>query len=401
MSASTSGSSSRRILFLEPVGGIAGDMFLACALDLGVSQLQLEQALAGLKLPGWRFAVTRAERHAIAGTHLDVEVDPSVAQSHHRPLSEIEAMIQAAESMPPRARERALAVFRVIGEAESKIHGVPLEQIHFHEVGAIDSIIDICGAAVVLELLGDPEVIATAPPLGSGFVRSAHGNIPVPAPATLEILKEVPVRFEGVGELTTPTGAALLKTLARIGVPPAMVVERTGYGVGTKQMADRPNVLRGSIGRAVAQTVPADSTWVLEANLDDCSPQLLGALLETMLELGAHDAYVVPATMKKSRPGHLFGVVAPGEIRDALVDRLLSESTTLGVRFYPVERTMLDRRFEEVETPFGKVRIKLGERGGVLVNAHPEFDDCRKAAQAAGVPIKQVMAAALVAFHCR
>lgn len=390
--------SERKRLYLEPVGGIAGDMFLAAAIDLGVAPGEIEQALSGLGVPGWRFAVSRAVRHAISGTHVDVEVDASTgAEGHpHRALSDIQALIRGAGTMPERARERALAVFQVIGEAEAKVHGVPLEEIHFHEVGAVDSIVDICGAAVVLELLGDPEVYAAPPPLGSGAVRAAHGTMPVPAPATLEILRDVPVRFEGVGELTTPTGAALLKALCRVEPPGEMVVERVGYGIGTKDFRDRPNVLRASLGRVAHGE---GETYVIEANLDDCSPQLLGGLLEAVLELGALDAYVLPATMKKSRPGHLLGVLATADRKDAVVEALLSETTTLGVRMHRVERTALDRRFEEVETRYGRVRIKLGLWNGRVVNAQPEYEDCRRAAQASKTPVKQVWAEALARYH--
>jgi len=386
----------RKILYLDPVGGVAGDMFLAAAVDLGVAPAAISAALAGLGVPGWRLVVARSERHAIVGTHLDVEVDAALAGGQHRSLSSIQSLIQGAQSMPERARQRAQAVFACLGAAEAKVHGVPLDQVHFHEVGAVDSIVDISGAAVVLELLGDPEVLAAAPPLGSGMVKTEHGMTPVPGPATLEILKDVPVRFEGVGELTTPTGAALLRTLSRIGEAPEMVVERVGYGVGTADFKDRPNVLRAIWGRA-SHAGPA-GTYVVEANVDDCSPQVLGFLIERLLEVGAVDAYVLPATMKKSRPGHLLGAVVPADARDAVTRLLLSESTTLGVRSHRVERDTLERESHEVQTPYGKVQVKVGKRGGAVLNAQPEFEDCRRLAVEHRVPLKQVWTAALVAF---
>ncbi|WP_073565322.1 nickel pincer cofactor biosynthesis protein LarC [Archangium sp. Cb G35] len=385
----------RKILYLEPVGGIAGDMFLAAGVDLGVTPEAIARALSGLNVPGWKLAVSRAVRHAISGTHLDVVLDEREAHPH-RAYSDIRQLIEAADTLSPRAKERALAVFRAIGEAEAKVHGVSIDAIHFHEVGAVDSIVDICGAAVVLDLLGDPEVYSAPPPLGSGTIRVAHGNMPIPVPATLELLRDVPVRFEGVGELTTPTGAALLKVLARIGQPPPdFIVERIGYGVGTKDFKDRPNVLRAAMGRAEAR---AEGLWVVEANLDDSTPQLLGYLLEHVLGKGALDAWVVPATMKKARPGHVLSVLVEGGKKETVVDTLMRESTTLGVRSYAVERTALERDWVEVETPWGKVRVKRGLRNGVVLNAHPEFEDCRKVAEAAGVPLKQVMAAALAAL---
>jgi hypothetical protein len=386
----------RKILYLEPVGGIAGDMFLAAGVDLGVSPEAISQALSGLQVPGWKLAVSRAVRHAISGTHLDVVLDEREAHPH-RAYADIRQLIEAAPTLSPRAKERALAVFRAIGEAEAKVHGVSIDAIHFHEVGAVDSIVDICGAAVVLDLLGDPEVYAAPPPLGSGTIRVAHGNMPIPVPATMELLRDVPVRFEGVGELTTPTGAALLKVLTRIGQPPPdFIVERIGYGVGTKDFRDRPNVLRASMGRAEARS---EGLWVVEANLDDSTPQLLGYLIEHLLGSGALDAWVTPVTMKKARPGHLLGALVDGGAKEALVDTLLRESTTLGVRSYRVERTALERDWVEVETPWGRVRVKRGLRNGVVLNAHPEFEDCRKVAEAAGVPLKQVMAAALAALN--
>ena len=386
---------SRKILYLEPIGGIAGDMFLAAGIDLGISADEIARALGGLNLPGWRFSVRKDVRHSISGTRLDVELAPGA--TGERTLTEILAMIEKASGIPARAKDRARRVFHVIGEAEAKIHSVPLEQVHFHEVGAIDSIVDICGAAMVLELLGDPEVYAAPPPLGSGMGRSAHGSIPIPAPATLEILRDLPVRFEGVGELTTPTGAALLKALCRMEAPPPLTVEGVGYGLGTKDFADRPNVLRASLGRAAGN--PPSAIYVIETNLDDCSPQILGALVEELIERGALDAFVLPATMKKGRPGHLLAAVVSANRKDVIAEVLLTGSTTLGIRSYPVERIELDRRFEEVETRYGRVRIKLGLRGSAVVNAQPEFEDCRQLARQHRVPVKEVQAEALACYR--
>jgi hypothetical protein len=369
-------------------------MFLAAGIDLGVSPEAISQALGGLNVPGWKLAVSRAVRHAISGTHVDVALDAREAHPH-RAYSDIRQLIEAAPTMPPRAKERALAVFRAIGEAEAKVHGVSIDAIHFHEVGAVDSIVDICGAAVVLELLGNPEVHAAPPPLGSGTIRVAHGQMPIPVPATLELLRDVPVRFEGVGELTTPTGAALLKVLAHIGHPPDFIIEKVGYGVGTKDFRDRPNVLRASLGRAEEK---AEGLWVVEANLDDSTPQLLGHLIEKLLVVGALDAWVTPTVMKKSRPGHLLSAVTEGGKRETVMDTVLRESTTLGVRFHRVERQALERDWVEVETPWGRVRVKRGLRNGEVLNAHPEFEDCRKVAEAAGVPLKHVLSAALAAL---
>ena len=385
------------VLYLEPVGGIAGDMFLAAMLDLGVDARALEEGLRTLGLDGWGFEVSRAVRQAISGVHLNVALSSEVPHVH-RGLTEILGRIDGS-ALPPRAKAQARAVFEVIGRAEAKIHDVPLESVHFHEVGAVDSIVDVCGAALALEMLGQPEVVSAPPPLGSGMVDTMHGRFPVPVPATLEILRDLPVRFEGQGELTTPTGAALLRALSRPGPPPPMRLERTGYGLGRRELADRPNVLRATLGTPVDAT--ESRVWELAVTLDDATPQLLGYLVETLLSHGALDAWVAPATLKKSRPGHVLSVLVGAADRERVVRLLLTESPTLGVRAWPVERTVLDRAQVEVETAYGPVRVKVGSLDGQTLNAAPEYDDVRARAEAAGVPFKQVWAEALAAYARR
>ena len=386
--------SSEGVLWLEPVGGIAGDMFLAAALDLGVSQTDLEAQLRSLDVPGWKLELSRAERHAIVGTHVEVIVTEPEGGHVHRSWKDIDALITRS-ALSATAKSRALRVFRLIGEVEAQIHGTTLDLIHFHEVGAVDSIVDICGAAVALDLLGNPKVYSAPPPLGSGTIRIAHGVVPVPVPATLALLKDVPVRFEGLGELTTPTGAALIKAFATVAPPPPLIIERIGYGVGTKDFKDRANVLRMSVGRT-AQV--SSALTVLECNLDDCSPQVLGAVIELLMARGALDAWIAPVVMKKGRPGHLVGVLTDGEHRAALIETLIAETTTLGVREHDVTRTALERRHETVQTKWGPVRVKLGLRGDAVLNAAPEFEDCRAIAAQAKVPLKDVQAAASAAW---
>ena len=384
----------KQVLFLEPVGGIAGDMFLAAALDLGVKLEDVEKMLRTLDLPGWQFKVTRQERHSITGTHVDVVVDEAVAGHQHRSWKDIDALIKKS-GLPEQAKARALDVFLRIGTVEAQIHGVSLEEIHFHEVGAVDSIVDICAAAVVLELLGNPTVISTPPPLGSGTVRIAHGVVPVPVPATLALLKDVPVKFEGIGELTTPTGAALLRAFATIGTPPQMTVSKVGYGLGTKDFKDRANLLRMSVGQPLQQQT---SLVTLECNLDDCSPQVIGAVTEQLLEAGALDVWVVAAQMKKNRPGQLLSILCETTLRETLVDLVFRETTTLGIREVPVARHVLERRFETVQTQWGPVKVKIGFRGATVFNAVPEFEDCRALSREFKVPLKQVQQAALSAW---
>jgi hypothetical protein len=402
------------LLLLEPIGGIAGDMFLAAALDLGVDRAALERALGTLGVPGFRLEVRRKSDCGIAGTHVEVVV--AGEERHARGLREILALVDAS-GLTPRARAAARAVFEAIGRAEAKVHGVPLEEVHFHEVGAVDSIVDVCGAAVVLELLGWPRVLAAPPELGRGLGRSAHGPMPIPPPAVLELLAGKPVRPGGPpGEAVTPTGAAILAVLAEIGPLPGFVPRRIGYGVGTVGWPDRPNVLRMTaadaipLGPAPSPGPPPGSPlapargpvlWVLETNLDDCPGQLVARAIAGALEAGALDAWAAPLTMKKGRPGLLLAALVEEPAREAVTRVLFEETTTLGIRRHPVERDRLEREVATVETPYGPVRVKVALLDGREVGAHPEHDDCVERSRERGVPVKEVMAAALAAHRGR
>jgi pyridinium-3,5-bisthiocarboxylic acid mononucleotide nickel chelatase len=385
-----------KILLLEPVGGIAGDMFLAAALDLGVDRAALDGALATLGVPGFRLLATRAESGGVRGAHVDVLVPEGETRARHLP--EILALVDGS-GLSPRSRAAARAVFERIGRAEARVHGVPVEEVHFHEVGALDSIVDVCGAAAAMELLGWPRVLCAPPELGQGFVSTAHGRLPVPPPAVLEILKGIPVRPGGPpGEAVTPTGAALLAELAQVADPatfPAFAPERIGYGVGTARWPDRPNVLRMTLGQELA----GGALYVLEANLDDCPGQLVARAIEAALAAGALDAWAAPLTMKKGRPGLLLGALATADRRDAVARVLVDETTTLGVRFHAVDRIELDRELVPVATPYGEVRVKVARRGEATVGAHPEYEDCLARAREHGVPVKEVLAAAAAAFR--
>jgi pyridinium-3,5-bisthiocarboxylic acid mononucleotide nickel chelatase len=395
------------LLVLEPVGGIAGDMFLAAALDLGVDRAALEGALRTLPLSGWRLEVRRATVSGIAGTHLDVVVEGE--QPHHRALAEILALLDAS-GLPPRARGAARRIFERIGRAEAKVHDVPLEDVHFHEVGAVDSIVDVCGAAVVMDLLGWPRVLCAPPELGRGIARTAHGPMPIPPPAVLELLAGKPVRPGGPpGEAVTPTGAALLAELAEVGPLPAFVPRRIGYGVGTARWPDRPNVLRMTAAEQAPVEAGGDDArtgdagapalWVLETNLDDCPGQLVARALEAALEAGALDAWAAPVTMKKGRPGVLLSALVEEPRRAAVTRVLFEETTTLGVRRHAVLRDALQREVRTVETRYGPVRVKVALAGEREVGAHPEYDDCQARARERGVAVKEVMAAALAAHR--
>ncbi len=384
------------LLCIEPVGGIAGDMFLALCFDLGMPRAELEAQLALLPLSGYRLEVSRSMRHEIEGTHLDVVIDEPVHGHAHRAWSDIRELIRGSK-LSERIKERALGIFGRIAIAEAHVHAVDVEKVHFHEVGAVDSIVDVVGAAIAVELLGAPEIYCTPPPMGSGLIKSAHGMTPIPPPATLEILKERPVKFEGVGELTTPTGAALVAALTREESFPPLRVERVGYGVGTKDFRDRPNVLRGLLARRAEKQ--SSELLVLEANLDDATPQLLAWALDAALAAGALDAWIAPLTMKKGRPGHLLGVLVSGEKREALTAVLLRETPTLGVRAHAVERAESARRFETVQTAYGPVRVKIGSVQGRDTNATPEYEDCARLAREKSVPLKEVIAAAVAALR--
>ena len=383
-------------------------MFLAAALDLGVERGALEAALSTLDVPGFQLEVTRAEAGGIAGTHLDVRVEGP--QPHHRAVTAILALVRES-GLAPRAREAALALFERIGRAEAAVHGIPLERVHLHEVGAVDSIVDLCGAAVVLDLLGWPRLVVAPPELGQGWVSTCHGRLPVPAPAVLELMKGWPVRPGGPpGEAVTPTGAAILSTLGEAGPPPTFTPRKIGYGVGTSRWPDRPNVLRLTLGDvdergpggggAGGGGSPGGEVWQVELNLDDCPGELVARAIEVALDEGALDAWAVPCTMKKGRPGLVLGALVTADRREAVARGLVAETTSLGARWFPVERLELDRALEPVETAYGTVRVKVGRRQGAVVNAHPEYEDCAARAREHGVPVKEVLAAALAEWRC-
>ena len=323
-------------------------------------------------------------------------------QPHARSLAEILDLIEKS-GLAVRAKAAARALFERIGRAEAKVHGIPIEEVHFHEVGAVDSIVDLCGAAVALDLLGWPRMFSAPPELGRGIVRTAHGPMPIPAPAVLELLAGKPVRPGGPsGEAVTPTGAAILAELCEVGPLPDFTPGRVGYGLGTRSWPDRPNLLRMTLGQLAGAERPrdgGDALWVLEANLDDCTGQLVGRAIEAALEAGALDAWAAPLTMKKGRPGVLLGALCEESRRQAVTAVLLGETTTLGVRRHRVERDALDRRMDTVETAYGTVRVKVALQGERQVGAQPEYDDCLERAREHGVPVREVMVAALVAHR--
>lgn len=418
------------IAYFDCFSGISGDMVLGALVDVGLEVGALERELHKLKLPGWSIAAEKVRRGAIAATQVkvtvegseDVHTHPATQQrrrdagatkhSHeghhhhhhhdHRGLSEIVKMIDDA-GLAPRAADRAKKIFQRLGEAEAKVHGIEIEKVHFHEVGAVDSIVDIVGAAIGFELLGIDEFACSAMDVGGGQVKTEHGLLPVPAPATAELLRGVPTHSSGIQrELVTPTGAAIARTLAtQFGAIPAMRLRAIGYGAGSADLAEKPNVLRVLVGEHVgAETGKWDAPiTVIETNVDDMSPQIYGYFAEKALAAGALDVFSTPAQMKKNRPGLLVTILSEPENVSSMIDMIFRETTTIGVRTYDVRRKTLDRELVAVETRFGTVRMKVSRMNGSLLTATPEFDDCQVIAAERGVPLKEVIAAATFEFQ--
>jgi hypothetical protein len=372
-------------------------MIVGALLDCGLEIGALERELAKLGLTGYRIRRERRSRSAIQATKFVVEIDAAHGHTHaqershaHRPFRDIRRMIRDSD-LGSRVCELALQVFVRLAEAEGKVHGVEPDDVEFHEVGAVDSIVDVVGAAWAIDTLGIGDLVVSPLPLGSGIVQSAHGPLPVPGPATAELLRGFVVRLgDGQGELVTPTGAAIVSALGRPGAMPArFVVDRVGYGAGDRELADRPNLLRVLLGEQ-AGAVGVDSLLLIETNLDDLNPELYEHVMERLFAAGARDVFFAPIHMKKNRPAVLLSVLADPERRDALTQVLFDETSTLGVRLVPVERLRIEREVRGVETPFGRVRVKIGKDPGGHVNVAPEYDDCKRLALAAGVALKRV-----------
>jgi uncharacterized protein (TIGR00299 family) protein len=416
-----------KTLYLDIFSGISGDMFLGAMIDLGVDAAVLEAELAKLSLGGYQLHVGRKTKANIEGVKFDVHLLPTKGDEHshehghshshshddnghphERSFADIKALITDS-SLSGWVKEKSIAVFRRVAVAEGKVHGMPPDEVHFHEVGAVDSIIDIVGGCIALELLGKPRVLAAPVTEGTGWVDCAHGRFPVPTAATLEILgaRGVAVnQCDEPHELVTPTGAALLAEFAESfelmrGVTP----ERIGYGLGTRDMNTRPNVLRAVLGQAEAATEAKPLDWerdtvtVIETNLDDINAEHLGHFVETALEAGALDVFHTPIQMKKNRPGVLLTVLCAEADADRFSEMILRETTALGVRRHAADRRKLRREVVTIDTPLGQVRVKLGRLNGEVVQAAPEYESCREVAAKAGVPLKAVYAAAQKALE--
>ena len=444
-----------RIAYLECFSGISGDMFMGALLDAGVAPSVFQDAVAALKI-GARLEISRVVRTGISATKADVWVNgekdsprevyweqqhsrhqhshdeshprdhgehshshadghshdgPSHAHSHThshahehgRGLTEIRQIISTA-SISSGAKKTAIQIFEALGRAEARIHNTSIDNVHFHEVGAVDAMVDIVCAAIGAEALGVDEIICSPLNVGGGTVECAHGTIPVPAPATVELLAGAPVYSSGpMMELVTPTGAAIVKTLAsRFASFPEMKIERAGYGAGTRDFPGHPNVLRLTIGESTLHSLAANSSTdtvaVLEANLDDLNPQVFGYVVDRLFEAGALDAFAMPVQMKKNRPGTLLTVLCKPEHAGELTQLIFTETTTLGVRRREETRQTLARRWESVGTPWGEVRVKIASMNGTVTNYAPEYEDCRRIAIENRVPLKTVMQEAAQAY---
>jgi len=394
-----------RIAYLDAFSGVSGDMTVGALLDLGLPLGAVRDAIATLDLHGVEVHTDRVERGGIAATKFHVRVhgehpDPPDGHRHgshgHRAYREIRELLSASRLDAP-VRARALAVFARLAEAEGEAHGVATEQVAFHEVGALDAIVDVVGAALGFTHLGIDTIYCSALPLGRGMVHAAHGPLPVPGPAVTALVRGRAVRFEdGASELVTPTGAAIVAALAAPGSVPEFRVDRVGYGAGDRVLADRPNLLRIVLGEPVI-TPASDEVLVLEATIDDTSPELWGHVLERLLDSGAKDAFLEPVVMKKSRPGVTLRVLAAPADRDRLAGVIFAETSTIGLRWAPWRRIVLPRETRIVETEYGPVGVKLATAPDGTTNVAPEFEDCRRIARARGVALKLVYQAALAA----
>jgi uncharacterized protein (TIGR00299 family) protein len=380
------------LAYFDCFSGISGDMTLGALVDAGMPIEALRLELAKLNLPGYTLACEQVRRSGLAATKVHVVLEDKEQPARH--LSDIEKIIDGS-SLPPTVKQKSLSIFQRLAEVEAKVHGTTPDRVHFHEVGAVDALVDIVGSVIGLEHLGITEIIGSPLNVGSGTIHTAHGKLPVPAPATVGLLVGIPLYSSSTAcELTTPTGAAIISTLASsFGPLPRMRVARVAYGAGGKDLPHTPNVLRLMIG-ALDAAYAEDRSIIIETNIDDMNPQLYGHVIETLMAQGAQDAFLTPIIMKKGRPAVQLTVLADALNSDALLDIVFRETTSIGVRIHEVGRKKLDREMRQVRTPFGMVNVKISRRGSEVRTVTPEYDDCRKLALEKGVPLKTVIDAA-------
>jgi uncharacterized protein (TIGR00299 family) protein len=404
--------STQNILFIEPNSGISGDMMIGALLDLGCSFEELQAKLKLLPLHGYHLSAQKCNRSGIQATKFDVHEEHSHSHDHehehghdhshgHRSFEVIQAMIESS-GLSPWVREKSIEAFRRLAEAEGKIHGQPPEKVHFHEVGAVDSIVDIVGTMIAMEAFRSARIVSSIVNVGQGTLECQHGVYPVPGPAAQDLLRNVPVFSNQVtGELTTPTGATLLVSLVNeFGTRPAMKILATGYGAGTRQTPGNANVLRISLGEAYVEAAASteEQVAVIEATIDDMSPQVYGYFQEKALEAGALDVYSTPIQMKKNRPAQNITCVCTVTDVNRLAEIIFRETTTIGIRYTIAQRKTLRREFVKVQTAYGPIEVKVSLFDGRPVNYVPEFEDCRRLAIQSGVALKEIQAAAIHAY---
>jgi pyridinium-3,5-bisthiocarboxylic acid mononucleotide nickel chelatase len=385
--------------YLDAFSGLSGDMLAGALIDCGADVAALERVLATLPVGGYRVATRRKVVSGIAAIKFDVEVNEAQPERH---LSEITKMIEQA-ALSDTTRRRAIAIFEVLAEAEAKIHNTSPDHVHFHEVGAVDSIVDIIATAWGIEQLGVGDLMVSPLPMGRGFARSQHGIIPVPAPATAALLAGFPIKLgDGAAEMVTPTGAAVIRALARPAeMPLGFEAEIIGYGAGSRELEDRPNVLRVMIGRE-RTALETDELVEIAANIDDLNPQVYEHVMERLFAVGARDVTFTPTMMKKGRPAIVLGVLAAPAHREEIARVIFEETSTIGLRFHPVSRLKLHREIREVETRFGKIRVKVsGGHDHSAITVSPEYDDCRRIAVEQKVPLRTVIEEAREAARAR
>ena len=383
-------------IHFDSVGGASGDMILGALIDLGADVAAIQETTSTLCGVPVTIETGTVEEHGLHGTRARVIAEDPAGAHPHRGLGTIRKMIEAG-TLSEAVKSSSIAVFQRLAEAEAHVHQTTVDKVGFHEVGAIDAIVDIVGSCTALEQLDVERVTLSPLPLGQGTTTCSHGVIPIPVPATLELLKGFAVvQTDEPHELVTPTGAALLSTLSDgASIPSAIETVRIGHGFGQRTLDKRPNLLRARLYRKIAAQEDAGACHVMECNIDDTVPELLGSLIQQLLDAGAYDAYTTPIQMKKQRPGTQLSILAPPAAKDVLIDLVFRETTTFGIREYETHRTMLTRRHVTVSTPYGDVRVKLGKWQGELITRSPEHDDCVRCATESNTPVRQVYEAAV------
>jgi len=387
-----------RAIYFDCFAGVSGDMIVGAQLDLGVDLEALQRQLAYLDLTGFEASSRRVKRGAISATKFDVELTQQ--SQPERSLADVRSIIQRS-SLSELTRRRSIAAFERLAQAEARVHGTTPDKVHFHEVGAVDSMVDVVGAMIGFEMLGVDRFFCSPLRVGSGLIQTEHGPLPVPAPATVELLKGVPAYAGDLeGEFVTPTGAAIVATLCEgFGVLPQIKISGVGYGAGSRDPKSFPNALRLIMGQLEQRAERDEQIVVLETNIDDMNPQAYGYVMERAFGLGALDVFMVPAQMKKDRPGVLLTALCKPEKADAIIEMLLVQTTTLGVRYFEAKRRVLERITEAVDTQYGRVRVKVARDGARTLHFQPEYEDCARLAAETGAPLLEVQAAATAAYR--